>query len=386
MKLKIYSYLLIISLISLLSVENGIPALFENLSKVFNTNKESLLQLISWSSFGGIIGMLFFSTQITFDTFRKLNIYLIIISILSALLTIMQSNLLYINLSRFLLGISIGICSSLAWWYSFNVAKASREFNITIMIARPISIAIGYPLLAYFSKYNYWQAGYSVLTCGILIILYLFIVEPKQNLSSTKLKTSTNIFKQYKKIFTSRNAYYFYGILLINSMGYLGFFVILPFEKNLNIEIREVFIIMGIFEIIGTLFAKYICIKNKFFFKIILTVICIVPILLYILPIPNIIIYILPAYLVSTRIFILNLANSIPNFFYYLNDTNLYGACGTLIGITAWVSLGIISYTFSNILKGMNNNTPYLILFFLNVTSVMIFIYMQKRIIYARND
>jgi MFS family permease len=376
---KLYPIYLILTLVLLSIVDNGIPALFETLEVYLSVDKAKLLELIAWCSVGIVIGMFFFSTKINSSTFIFFNISLFILTIVSTgFVSLGGDNIIFLNIGRFILGLCIGLCSSIAWWFSFNKAKNSNYFNILIMTSRPISIALGILTFFYMTKIINWKLSYTLIS---MLGPVLMIIQLRKEKFLTKDIPKKGLLEIYTSIFKNNRSLLFYGSLLTNAMGYLGFFVLIPFIANLEMSLKSIFLFMGVIEIVGTLLSKYTDLNKKVHFMISSIVLIIIPLLLFVINKSNAIIYLLPFYLLAVRIYIVNIANMIPDTFSYLDNKDLFGVCGSLIGVFAWLGLGLISFFFSKFLVTEGTNQAYIVLFTLNFISVAMLIKLRSKVI-----
>ncbi len=371
---KYLGFLLLLGLIVFSILDNGLPAFFDELSKNLGINKGILVNLISTCSFGIVIGLLFFSGSINKANYGLYLKIAVLLGVLSATHVLNSSSYELYLLSRFFLGLLIGLISSMAWWFSFNLSGNSTSYVVYIMTARPLSIALGVPLLTFFKDYIYWEWLY-IGFLG-LVVLYLFIPVKK-----SEEEVKTHIWAVYREIFSNKSAYYFYLTILTNAMGYLGFYVIIPFWENIAIE--KLFLFYGLTEITGTLLSKKAIFSKQSPLYISFGILVLMPLIVFFDIHEYVNIAAIALYIFAARVYIVNVANTIPRTFSYLSRKDGLGTCGSLIGVFAWLGLGLISFISSFFLVNKSLSILYIMLLVLNLISVLLFKLKLQRIYYA---
>lgn len=208
------------------SVDHAISPLVEILHSFYAVELQKVLWLISCCTFGIVIGVFMGPALIkSYDVVK-------IIGVSSSLVAASLALFLFIKgfngalAIRFVFGVSAGVLSTTMWWVAYHgVSKKYYEAVITVlMAARPMAVALGVPLTGMAASVSGWKSAFWFFF--VLIVLGAAVIMKSIGADKT-VKTAPDrggFAGEYAEAFSLPYAKTFYFALFINKMCYFGFY------------------------------------------------------------------------------------------------------------------------------------------------------------------
>lgn len=348
-RLVVISSFLIIFAFS--AVDSSISPLVEPIHKFYGVPLDKALWLISWGTFGIVIGV-FLGPKLTssFKVYKVLAICNIGL-FLSSCLFLLTRDFHNALLLRLLFGLFSGIIASIAWWITFH--GVSKEYYqamvVVLMSARSLSIAIGVPFAGFVAHNATWQAPFwifAIIALFAAVVIHFSIKREEDEKTPFHLK---GFFDEYARALKISSSLLFYSGFLLNRICYFGVYSIagIWFLKHYHLQsvrIASSFFFIGLGEALINFFVpaliKFFGYKNVFNFSIAASGAVLYLFIGGYLPL-SLAIAMITAFVILDRIYMMAVVITIPDMFPGGENKTAYGSLNTL---TAWSGLTIISW------------------------------------------
>ena len=340
-----------ILIFSFASVDNAVSPMVDLIHMFFNIPIERVLWLISYCTFGIVVGV--FVGPAIINAFRIKKVLLVgILGLATSLALFLFTGSFYIALFyRVLFGLSAGLIASCMWWITYYGVsqKYYSAMVVVLMSARPLSVALGVPFAGYLaSVYGDWKTPFWFYLISIFIFGSILFYTLKGKSQTSKF-TLVKIIKEYIQIFKIRNAAPFYLGMTINKMCYFGFYAMsgLWFIRHYGLDMLRISKIMFFIGVAETAInfvipkiAKCVGYQKLFDVSLILSGI------LFIIFIPGKIplvatVALISVFMLLDRLYTMSIVIKIPEIFPSVENKTTFGSLNTL---SMWMGLTIISW------------------------------------------
>lgn len=333
------------------TVDLAISPLAELFQINYKVPIERVLWLISSCTFGIVAGV-FIGPVLTrsykVSTIAALSTPVLLLS-LALFLVVGDFN--WALVVRVLFGLAVGILSTVMWWMTFHgISKEHFQSMLTVLVgSRPLAVAVGVPVAGMIAMHAGWKGSFLCLLSLILLAgLMLFFSFPADNEEKKPLSFSSFL-GEYCQALSLPGAKLYYLGLTINKVCYFGFYSMtgIWFMRIYHLtpfNVSSLLIFIGLAEAV-TSFAVPLAFKRfgreRMFALALFGSIPVFLILYqgdYVLPVS---VFLFALFAVLDRTYSMALIASIPQTFKGCTNKTIMGS---LITLTAWFSLMVISW------------------------------------------